>query len=88
MLVPDLDHLNLKFNANLLLSSSPKAYFDEIKEENKKDLDCEVAKQLGFDEPENVVENLHKEYVKVVEDRLIKAGRPLKSREIENEQDN
>ena len=88
MLVPELNNFNMNFNASLLLSRSPKIYFDEIKEKSRTDLDYEVAKALGFADPEGVVDQLHSEYIEIVEDRLIKADRGLKSREDNNDEDN
>jgi type II restriction/modification system DNA methylase subunit YeeA len=88
MPVPELNNFNLNFNANLLLSRSPKIYFDEIREKSRTDLDYEVAKALGFADPEEVVVQLHRDYIEIVEDRLIKADRDLKRKEDENDQDN
>ena len=88
MLVPKLDSIKLNFDKNLLLSRSPMIYFKEIREKSKTDLDYEVAKALGFADPEGVVAQLHSDYIEVVEDRLIKADRGLKSQEDNNDQDN
>jgi type II restriction/modification system DNA methylase subunit YeeA len=88
MLVPELRLIKLNVDKNMLLSRSPKIYFDEIREKSKTDLDYDVAKALGFADPEGVVAQLHSDYTEVVEDRLIKANRGLKSQEDKNDQDN
>jgi hypothetical protein len=54
-------------------------YYDEVKESDRRELDKAVLRALGFPEHEldALVDELHKAFVWVVEDRLIKAGRPL-----------
>lgn len=88
MSVPDLNNIELDFNAAQLLARTPKIYYQEVKEKSRTELDVAVAKAMGLNDPEEIVEHLHEEYVEVVEDRLIKADRGLKSQEVMNEQDN
>ncbi len=79
ILVPDLNNIHINFNKDLLLNRKPKIYYEEVKDQTKIDLDKEIAKSLGFQNPEEIINILHDEYVWLVEDRLIKADRPLKS---------
>ena len=83
MPVPDLDRIDFTYDENQLFSRSPAIYFKEVMEKSKVSLDEAVAKALGFVNAEDVVEQLHKDYVEVVEDRLIKADRPLKRKSSE-----
>ncbi len=88
MAVPDLNKIELKFDKDLLLSRSPKIYYDEVKEKSKIELDLVVAKAMGFKNAEEIVGQLHGDYVETVEDRLIKADRQLKRTGDEIDQDN
>ena len=85
MPVPDLRKIDLKFDKTLLLSRSPKVYFQEIKEKSRIELDLAIAKFIGLDDAEEAVKELQFEYIRLVEDRLIKADRPLKRLESEQE---
>ncbi|MEM2447098.1 MAG: hypothetical protein QW734_10625, partial [Candidatus Bathyarchaeia archaeon] len=84
--VPDLRNLKIEFDANKLMSRKPLPYYEEIKQPDRKELDKAVLRALGFPENEldGLVDELHRAFVEVVEDRLIKAKRPL-SREEESE---
>ncbi len=77
MPVPDLNNLDIDFPSEILASSPPLKYSDEIKREERFMLDRAVLKALGFEENEldQLVEELHRAFVEVVEDRLIKADR-------------
>ena len=88
MLVPNLKDIKFDFDRSILLSRQPKIYYQEIKEESRIELDLAVAKAMGFNNVKELVKQLHIEYIGVVEDRLIKADRGLKSQEATNEQDN
>ncbi len=81
MFVPDLNKIQFEFNKDKLLNRSPKIYYEEVKESSHFELDLVVAKALGFTDSKELVEKLHSEYIELVEDRLIKADRPLKSRD-------
>ncbi|MEM4546928.1 MAG: DNA methyltransferase [Nitrososphaerota archaeon] len=77
--VPDLRNLKIEFDANKLMSRKPLLYYEEIKQPDRKELDKAVLRALGFPENEldGLVDELHRAFVEVVEDRLIKAKRPL-----------
>ncbi|MEM2233660.1 MAG: DNA methyltransferase [Nitrososphaerota archaeon] len=77
--VPDLSHLYIEFDANKLWNRRPLPYNIEVQQADRKELDKAVLKALGFPENEldGLVNELHRAFVEVVEDRLIKAGRPL-----------
>ncbi|MCS7142550.1 MAG: hypothetical protein NZ920_01965 [Aigarchaeota archaeon] len=80
MPVPNLSELNIDFNEELFFSRRPLPYHQEVKQPDRRQLDKAVLRALGFDEKEldRLVDELHKAFVEVVEDRLIKAGRPLR----------
>ncbi|MEM2173187.1 MAG: DNA methyltransferase [Thermoproteota archaeon] len=77
---PNLKNLTIDFNVDQLLSREPLPYYEEINQPSRRELDRAVLRALGFGEPEldKLVDELHKAFVEVVEDRLIKAGRPLR----------
>jgi hypothetical protein len=83
MPVPNLKELNVSFPAEKLLKRTPLPYYDEVKQPDRRELDKAVLRALGFPEHEldTLVDELHKAFVWVVEDRLIKAGRPLQGLE-------
>jgi hypothetical protein len=87
MPVPNLKELNVSFPAEKLLKRTPLPYYDEVKQPDRRELDKAVLRALGFPEHElnALVDELHKAFVWVVEDRLIKAGRPLQG--LEEEED-
>ena len=88
MPVPDLNNIELGFDNDLLFSRSPKNYYQEAKEKSRIELDLVIAKAMGLTDATELVEQLHAEYIEIVEDRLIKADRGLKSQEASSEQDN
>ncbi|MGC8618637.1 MAG: hypothetical protein ACP5UZ_07905, partial [Thermoplasmata archaeon] len=61
-------------------------YFDEVKMKDRKELDSEILKLLSAES--FTIEEFYKEFVELVDDRLIKADRGLKSKEATDEQDN
>ncbi|MEM0350053.1 MAG: DNA methyltransferase [Candidatus Caldarchaeum sp.] len=77
--VPNLSKLEIEFSVEILASIIPLKYNDEVKRRERKISDKAVLKALGFPEKEldKFVDELHKAFVWVVEDRLIKSGRPL-----------
>jgi hypothetical protein len=85
MPVPNLKELKVSFPAEELLKRTPLPYYDEVKQSDRRELDKAVLRALGFPEHEldALVGELHKAFVWVVEDRLIKAGRPLRGLEEE-----
>jgi hypothetical protein len=85
MPVPDLSNLSIAFPTTRLQSRKPLPYYEEVKQPDRRELDKAVLRALGF--PENeldaLVDELHRAFVWLVEDRLIKAGRPLQGLEEE-----
>jgi hypothetical protein len=78
MPVPDLARMNISFDMEHLFRREPLKYAEEVKQEDRKELDRIVLLALGFPEGEvgRLVEELHRAFVEVVEDRLIKAKGP------------
>jgi hypothetical protein len=85
MPTPDLSNLSVNFPATKIQSREPLPYYEEVKQTDRRELDKAVLRALGFPEHEldTLVDELHKAFVWVVEDRLIKAGRPLQGLEEE-----
>jgi len=85
MPVPNLKEFNISFPVEKLLRRTPLPYYDEVKQPDRRELDKAVLRALGF--PENeldaLVDELHRAFVWLVEDRLIKARRPLQGLEEE-----
>ena len=83
MPVPDLSKIVINFPSKKLLERKPLPYYEEVKQPDRRELDKAVLRALGFPENEldKLVDELHKAFVWVVEDRLIKAGRPLEVEE-------
>lgn len=88
MPVPNFKSLRIEFNVQRVLKEKPEIYFKHMKKRNILDLDLSIAKSIGLDGPENIVAQMHKDYVEVVEDRLIKADRPLKGKDNTDDKDN
>jgi hypothetical protein len=84
--VPDLSNISIISPIVNLQNRKPLPYHHEVKQSDRCELDKAVLKALGFPEHELdiLVDELHKAFVWVVEDRLIKAGRPLKGLEEED----
>ena len=85
MPVPDLQKINLTA-INGVFERSVKRYFEEIKMEDRRELDKFIITSLGIKDYQ--LDELYSEFVNLVDDRLIKADRGLKSQENMNEQDN
>jgi len=85
MPTPDLSNLSINFPATKLQSREPLPYYEEVKQPDRRELDKAVLRALGFPEHEldTLVDELHRVFVCLVEDRLIKAGRPLQRLEEE-----
>jgi type II restriction/modification system DNA methylase subunit YeeA len=85
MPVPDLNKLDLT-KIDVSFDRDVKRYFEEIKTDDRKKLDSEILNLLGVsDFP---LDEFYNEFVELVEDRLIKADRGLKSQEESDDQDN
>lgn len=85
--VPDISKLIVDFNEEFFFSKKPLPYYQEVKQPDRRELDKAVLRALGFDEKEldRLVGELHRAFVEVVEDRLIKADRPLREEEVETD---
>jgi len=85
MPVPDLNNLKIKYDPISLLNREVKHYFEEIKMEDRKNLDKTIMELLGINDIS--LDELYKEFVEIVDDRLIKADSPLKrGEEVVNEE--
>jgi hypothetical protein len=82
MPTPNLSETKIEVQG-VVLDRKPLVYYEEVKQPDRRELDKAVLRALGFPEEEldKLVEELHKVFVWVVEDRLIKAGRPLEVEE-------
>ncbi|MFQ1020508.1 Eco57I restriction-modification methylase domain-containing protein [Tardisphaera saccharovorans] len=96
MPVPELSFINIGFDPKELMNRVPLPYYEELKRDDRRRLDLAVLKAIGFERAEELVDDLHKALVGAVEDRLVKADRPLRSskdqsnskEEIKDDQDN
>ncbi len=77
--VPNLKKIEVSINGKQLFKRKPLPYYEEIKQSDRRALDRMILDALGFpkNELDRLVDELHRAFVEVVEDRLIKAGRPL-----------
>jgi hypothetical protein len=73
---PNLTSLDIKFDASRL-KREVKPYYKEIGEKDRRELDIQVLNALGIKEPDTFVDKLYSDFIEIVEDRLIKADRPL-----------
>ena len=83
--VPDLEKIKPP-RIETYLDRDVKRYFEEIKMDARQKLDIFVFTSLGIEE--YPLEELYSEFIELVDDRLVKANRGLKSQEATNEQDN
>ena len=75
MPVPDFNKLDLS-QIRFSFDREVNRYFEEIGMEDRRKLDSEILKSMGV---ENIsLQELYNEFVELVEDRLVKADRPLK----------
>ncbi len=83
MPAPDLTHLHIEFDTRKLWNRKPLPYNEEVRQADRRELDKAVLRALGFPQSklDTMVDELHRAFVWVVEDRLIKSGRPLKAEE-------
>ncbi|MEM0135483.1 MAG: hypothetical protein QXU18_09740, partial [Thermoplasmatales archaeon] len=84
LLTPDLETLQLE-DDETLLDRKPEKYIKEIYLEERRKLDLIVFEVLGI--KNFSLDEFYKEFVDLVEDRLIRANRPLRSQEAGDEQD-
>jgi hypothetical protein len=73
----DLQDIDVDDNVVSLLNRKPLKYDEEIKNQQRRNLDLFILKKMGFDNPEGLLQPLYSAFVEVVEDRLVKAGRQL-----------
>jgi len=83
MPVPDLDKLDLS-GLDFSFDRKVKKYFEEVNMEDRKKLDKEILKRMGLEDI--LLEEFYKEFIELVDDRLIKADIPLKKEEVVNEE--
>jgi len=77
MPIPEI--LKLKINFDYKRLNRPVLiYYEEILQQDRRDLDKAVLETLGFEDIETTLDELYRCFMEVVEDRLIKADRPLK----------
>ena len=85
--IPFFDFNKIDFSKiKTLLNREVEVYFKEVKMEDRKKLDEQLFKEMGIEKLS--LDEFYKEFNELVEDRLIKADRGLKSQEASNEQDN
>ncbi len=84
MPVPDLKNLDLT-KINIKLDREVKEYFKEVKMEDRRNLDKAILEMLGINDID--LDELYKEFIELVDDRLIKADRPLKRNAEENSEE-
>ena len=77
MPVPDLGLFSTKEN-DVTMDRDVKRYFEEIEMKDRQDLDVNTLKAMGINDIS--LEQLYGEFAELVEDRLIKADRSLKSK--------
>jgi type II restriction/modification system DNA methylase subunit YeeA len=82
MPVPDLGKLDLE-RIGIDLNRPVKRYFEEVKMEDRQELDTEIFNIIGIKNVE--LSQFYKEFVELVDDRLIKADRGLKSLEVNDD---
>lgn len=85
MPVPDLK-LFSKVGNGVEMDRDVKHYFEEIKMKDRRDLDANVLKAVGIEDIS--LEQLYEEFVTLVDDRLLKANKLVKSRSNQDEQNN
>jgi type I restriction-modification system DNA methylase subunit len=82
MPVPDLEKLNIAGLPEAgFLDREILTYFDEVKRPDRQALDVAVLRAMGFDDSEQLLRELYAAFIEVVDDRLVKAARPLKRTE-------
>lgn len=81
--VSDLSALLIRFDPEKMLRRSPLRYSEEIRQEDRIELDLAVLRAMGFDNPETLLPELYSAFLEVVEDRLSKGlDIPTDTREI------
>ena len=85
MPVPDLQKLDLE-TIKGTFERDVKRYFEEVKMEDRRRLDSEILKLISIENTS--IDEFYKEFGELIDDRLIKADRRLKSREEDDDKDN
>ena len=85
MPVPDLQKVDLT-TINGTFERDVKRYFEEVKMEDRRRLDSEILKLISIENTS--IDEFYKEFGELIDDRLIKADRGLKSREEDDDKDN
>ena len=73
----DLQTIEIDDHLLSLLDRKPLKYDEEIKNPQRRILDLLILKKMGFETPEELIEELYSAFVEVVNDRLIKSGHHL-----------
>ncbi len=76
--VPNLENMDLT-SFHVPLSRNVGRYFEEVTLEDRRRIDLAILHMLSIDD--FPVDQLYKEFVELVDDRLVKADRPLKREE-------
>jgi len=76
--VPDLNKTKIEYPLAGLLSREVHRYSEEVRQDDRKELDISVLRALGFVHPEGLLAELYGAFLEVVDDRIVKAGHPLK----------
>ena len=85
--IPFFDFNKIDFSKiKTLFNREVKVYFKEVKMEDRRKLDEQLFKEMGIEKLS--LDEFYEEFVELVEDRLIKGDRGLRSQETSNEQDN
>ncbi len=85
MPVPDLQKIDLS-TINATFERNVKRYFEEVKMEDRRRLDSEILNLLSIGNLP--IDEFYEEFIDLVDDRLIKADRGLKSQEEDHDEDN
>jgi len=86
MPVPALENMKINYDPDRLLDREALHYLEEVRQEDRKQLDTAILRAMGFDKPEELLPELYQAFVELVDDRIIKgkgeaSNRPRKSPE-------
>lgn len=85
---PNLQSLDLSSVVENLLNREPQTYFKEVEENDRESLDVALLKEMGCSDPNELAIKLRETWIELVDDRIIKSGKPLKRKGEENDKDN
>ena len=90
MPVPDIAALHLSFDMSDVFSREPLIYFREVEQKDRMVVDKRILEKMGLENTDELQPALYTGYVDIVDDRLVKADRPLKrlgSEAVQHDQD-